>query len=322
MNRKLTFIALIALIALLVIGSASAGIFEFKGEGEDTVRIGYLPSDHDSALFVADAKGYFEDEELTVDLIKYDNGNELMKAIEDDEIDVGYVGVAPALYSIGNGGNSKIISSAQNEGSGLVVTESSGISSASDLEGKKIAMPGEGSIQELLLSYYLKDNGISSKDLKISTLKATAMNDALKEGSIDGAMTFQPYVTLAENSGSTILARSSDILPNHPCCVVVASDDFIKNHAEDAEKIVSIHKKATKFINDNIKNGKTSKVVELLPDDIVSDKELESTSLESFPFTSGMSSNFKSNVMTFQQLEVSMGAIKDPLSQNDIFWEA
>ena len=25
---------------------------EFKGEGEDTVRIGYLPTDHDAALFV------------------------------------------------------------------------------------------------------------------------------------------------------------------------------------------------------------------------------------------------------------------------------
>ena len=322
MNKKITFSIALVFIALLVIGSASAGIFEFKGEGEGTIRIGYLPSDHDAALFVADARGYFEKEDLTIDLIKYNNGNELMKAMESDEIDVGYVGVAPALYSIGNGGNSIIISSAQNEGSGLVVSADSQITSAADLAGKNIAIPGEGSIQELLLSYYLNENGISNKDLKIKNVKAPKMNEALANGEIAGAMTFQPYVTIAESNGNTLLASSSDILPNHPCCVVVASDNFIKDHEEDAEKVVSIHKKATKFINDNIKKGKTSKVVEFLPSDIVQDQELEVTSLESFPFTSGMSSNFKSNVMTFQQLEAAMGAIKNPLSQDQIFWEA
>ena len=322
MNKKIAFGIALVFIVLLAIGSASAGIFEFLGEGEGTIRIGYLPSDHDAALFVADAKGYFEKEDLTVDLIKYDNGNDLMKAMENDEIDIGYAGVAPALYSIGNGGNSKIISSAQNEGSGLVVSENSQISSASDLVGKKIAIPGEGSIQELLLSYYLKENGISNKDLKIKNYKAPQMNDALKNGEIAGAMTFQPYVTIAESNGNTLLANSSEILPNHPCCVVVASDKFIKDHPEDAEKIVSIHKKSTKFINDNIKKGKTNKVVSLLPKDIVQDEKLEETSLESFPFTSGMSSNFKSNVMTFQHLEAAMGAIKEPLPQDQVFWEA
>lgn len=309
-------------VALLLVGSVSAGIFEFKGEGEDTVRIGYLPTDHDAALFVADAKGYFEKEDLTVDLIKYNNGNELMKAMENGEIDVGYVGIAPALYHIGNGAKAKIISSAQNEGSGIVVSENSGISSVSDLSGKSIATPGEGTIQELLLSYYLKENGMKPSDLKISELKASSMSDSLKNGQIDGAVTFQPYVTIAESEGNTLLVNSSEILPNHPCCVVVATDKFIKDNEKSAEKIVSIHKQATQLINNDIKNGKTSEIVNLLPSDLVANKELEATSLESFPFTSGMSSNFKSNTATFQQLEVAMGAIKDPLSQDKLFWEA
>ena len=322
MNKKITITLALVFVALLVMGSASAGIFEFKSEGDDTVRIGYLPTDHDAALFVADAKGYFDKEGINADLIKYNNGNELMKAMEAGEIDVGYVGIAPALYSIGNGGDAKIISSAQNEGSGIVVNANSGISSAADLSGKKIATPGEGTIQELLLSYYLNENGISNKDLKISTLKVSSMNSALENGEIDGVITFQPYVTQAQSAGNTLLVDSSEILPNHPCCVVVASDDFIKNNPDEADKIVTIHKKATQLINKNIKNGKTSKIVKLLPDSIVVDKDLEVTSLESFPFTSGMSSNFKSNAMTFQKLESTMGAIKDPVSENEIFWEA
>lgn len=322
MNKKNIFFIVLAFIALMMIGSASAGIFDFLGGGSDTIRIGYIPSDHDAALYVADAKGYFEDEGLKVDLIKFNNGNELMKAMDNDEIDVGYVGVAAALYSIGNGGSSKIISSAQNEGSGIVVSEDSGISQASDLKNKSIAVSGKGSLQELLLLNYLKNNGLSLKDLNTSYFSAPSVNTALKNSKIDGAVTFQPYVSMAESNGSVALANSSEIMPNHPCCVVVASGKFIKDHNDVVEKVVSIHKKATDFINDNIAQGKTSDIVDLLPNEIVSNRDLEVNSLESFPFTADKGSNFKSNVLTLQQLESDIGAIKYPVSEDQIFWEA
>ena len=58
MNKKITFVLVLALAVFLVMGSASAGLFDFLGGSSgDTVKIGYLPSDHDAALFVADAQG-------------------------------------------------------------------------------------------------------------------------------------------------------------------------------------------------------------------------------------------------------------------------
>lgn len=322
MNKKILSIIALAFITLLIVSTANAAIFEFKEDTANTVKIGYLPSDHDAALFVADAKGYFDKKNVPVDLVKYNNGNELMKGMKTGEIDVGYVGIAPALYHMNNGVDAKIISSAQNEGSGIVVNTESGISSVKDLQGKTIATPGEGTIQELLLSYYLHDNGISSNDVNIKTVTVGEMGDKLQNGEIDGAVTFQPYVTITESQGNEVLATSTNILPNHPCCVVVASDNFTTQHPHQAKKIVSIHKKATKYINNHIADGKTSEIVDLLPDEIVSDDSLEASSLESFPFKYGLSSNFKSNVVTFQDLEATMGAIENPLPQEDLFWEA
>ena len=43
MNKKITFVLVLALAAFLVMGSASAGLFDFLGGGDDTVKIGYLP---------------------------------------------------------------------------------------------------------------------------------------------------------------------------------------------------------------------------------------------------------------------------------------
>ena len=74
MNKKITFILVLALAACLVMGSASAGIFDFLGGGDDTVKIGYLPSDHDAALFVADAQGLYNDSNITTELVQFNNG--------------------------------------------------------------------------------------------------------------------------------------------------------------------------------------------------------------------------------------------------------
>ena len=323
MNKKITFVLVLALAAFLVMGSASAGLFDFLGGGDNTVKIGYLPSDHDAALFVADAQGKFAEKNITTELVQFNNGGDLMTAMASGEVDVGYVGIAPVLSSVEKGVPVKVISSAQTEGSGIVVTKDSGITSAADLKGKSIATPGEASIQYVLLTYYLDQNGLSTDDLNISAMKVPSMNDALKTKQIDGIITFQPYVSIAANSSdNVVLADSLTILPNHPCCVVVASDDFIKNHEDTVKDIIAIHENATKFINDNIKAGNSSAVVELLPEDIVSDADLEVKSLESFPFISGLDDDFKADVDAFQKLEVDIGILKNVIPHNKLFWEA
>ena len=323
MNKKITFVLVLALAAFLVMGAASAGLFDFLGGGDNTVKIGYLPSDHDAALFVADAQGKYAEKNITTKLVQFNNGGDLMTAMASGEVDVGYVGIAPVLSSVAKGVPVKVISSAQTEGSGIVVTNESGITSAADLKGKSIATPGEASIQYVLLSYYLKQNNLSTKDLNVSAMKVPSMNDALKTKQIDGIITFQPYVSIAANSSeNVVLENSSGILPNHPCCVVVASDDFIKNHNDTVKDIIAIHANATKFINDSVKNGNASEVVKLLPKDIVSNADLEAKSLESFPFISGLDNSFKADVDAFQKLEVDIGILNKTVDQKDLYWEA
>jgi NitT/TauT family transport system substrate-binding protein len=154
-------------------------------------------------------------------------------------------------------------------------------------------------------------------------MKVPSINDALKTGNLPAAVTFQPYVSLgvADNSIDE-LVDSSEILPKHPCCVVVASDDFIKNNENTTKDIIAIHKEATTFINKNIKDGKTSEVVKLLPKDIVADEDAEAKSLESFPFIFGLDDSYKTSVDTFQQMEVDLGILNQTISHEDLYWEA
>ncbi|MDO5859671.1 ABC transporter substrate-binding protein [Methanobrevibacter sp.] len=303
------------MIAVIVI--AVVAVFFMMGGGSDTVTIGYLPSDHDAALFVADAQGKFQENGINTKLVQFNNGGDLMTAMASGEVDVGYVGITPVLSSIEKGVPVKVISAAQTEGSGIVVAKNSDISSVYDLEGKKVATPGEASIQHMLLTYYLDQNGMDINDVKVSAMKVPSMNDALKTNKIDAMITFEPYVSIAEQNGAEVLVDSSEILPNHPCCVVVASDDFIKNHENETKTILEIHKNATEFINNN-----TDEAAGLLPSDIVSDVEVEKKALAGFPLISGLDDDYKQDVMDFMNLEVDLGVLKKPISEDKIFWES
>ncbi|WP_292885397.1 ABC transporter substrate-binding protein [Methanobrevibacter sp. UBA212] len=325
MNKKITFVLVLALAVFLVMGSASAGLFDFLGGGDsgNTVKIGYLPSDHDAALFVADAQGLYKNKGINTELVQFNNGGDLMTAMASGDVDVGYVGIAPVLSSVSSGVPVKVISAAQIEGSGIVVSKNANINNAHDLAGKTVATPGEASIQHVLLSAYLKANGMSLNDINESAMKVPSINDALKTGNLPAAITFQPYVSLGESDANIdVLANSSEIMPNHPCCVVVASDDFIKNHENTTKDIVAIHKEATDFINKNIKDGKTGEVVKLLPKDIVANEDAEAKSLESFPFISGLDDAYKTDVDAFQQAEVGLGILNKTISHEDLYWEA
>ena len=325
MNKKITFVLVLALAVFLVMGSASAGLFDFLGGGDsgNTVKIGYLPSDHDAALFVADAQGLYKNKGINTELVQFNNGGDLMTAMASGDVDVGYVGITPVLSSVSSGVPVKVISAAQIEGSGIIVSKDSNINAAKDLAGKTVATPGEASIQHVLLSAYLKANGMSLDDINESAMKVPSINDAIKTGNLPAAITFQPYVSLGEaDANIDILANSSEIMPNHPCCVVVASDDFIKNHENTTKDIVAIHKEATDFINKNIKDNKTGDVVKLLPKDIVANEDAEAKSLESFPFISGLDNTYKADVDTFQQAEVGLGILNKTISHEDLYWEA
>ena len=81
-----------------------------------------------------------------------------------------------------------------------------------------------------LLKYDLKKNGLSTSDIESPTMKVSSMNDALKTDGIDAMLTYEPYVTISkEINNQTLVENSADILPDHPCCVVIMNEKFLSN---------------------------------------------------------------------------------------------
>jgi ABC-type nitrate/sulfonate/bicarbonate transport system substrate-binding protein len=68
----------------------------------------------------------------------------------------------------------------------------------------------------------------------------------LTTGQIDGYVAWQPYLALAEKSDiGRVVALSSDFPPdgawhNHPCCVLVASNDILQNYPDMAMAVSAV----------------------------------------------------------------------------------
>ena len=311
MDKKIWIIA-----AVIVIIAIVAGYFYTHGD-DGTITIGYQPSDHDAALFVAEAQEKYKNQGLNVKTVQFNNGGDMLTAMASGEVDVGYLGLTPALSGIANNANIKIVSGAQLEGSAILVSDKSGISSVADLKGKNVGTLGEASIQHFLLSYALNESGLSINDVHESGMKSAEMVTALRDNKIDAIFVPEPFVTtVVENGYGKVLEDSGDIISEHPCCVIVASDNFINKHPDDVKKIVEINTEATKFIQSN-----SSEAVKLLPSDIVSNASIEEVSLKGLEFVSGLSDSYKKSVLDFMHKEVELGVLKQNLTEEQIFYD-
>jgi NitT/TauT family transport system substrate-binding protein len=146
---------------------------------DDPVRIGFLKSDiHQLAQWVAQnttvgggAKSLFETYGVNVVNASavggYASGPEEMDKFAAGEVDIGYLGCAPAIQKHLNAQvHTVIVAQANSEGSAIVVEADAGIESIDDLQNKTLAVPSTGTIQFVLLKRAVNDEGL---ELKLKT---------------------------------------------------------------------------------------------------------------------------------------------------------
>jgi NitT/TauT family transport system substrate-binding protein len=219
------------------------------------VRIAYLRSDiHQLPCWVALDKGFFEKEGVKVEVAGIFNaGPELMSGFVAGDLDMGYVGVAPATTAVANK-TAKVIALAQvnTEGSSIVVRRDGKIMTVPELTGKSAAIPGHATVQDSLFRKALLKFNVQPEQVKIMVLKPPEMIEALRTDQIDAFIAWEPYPARAFTAGvGKVLAASRDIWKDHPCCVLVADERFLEKDLEKARGVVRGHVRAIDFIRQN-----------------------------------------------------------------------
>lgn len=255
-SKKIGYILIIliilqSLLAVLIAGCARPAASK--------VRIGYLLGDiHHLPFFVAVEKGFYTAEGLDIEVVgPFDAGPAEMDAMAAMQLDIGYVGAAPVITAAARRVPLTIISGVNLEGSALVAQKS--IALVEGLKGKKIATPAPGSIQYVMVGMMLAQSSMNYRDVDIfpGTIKAPDMALNLQTGKIDAYCIWEPFVSRSVVAGTGhILKESKDVWPDHPCCVVVTRNDFLKNNPRLVQSVLAAHQKAVKFTVDNPEESK------------------------------------------------------------------
>ncbi|WP_414469048.1 ABC transporter substrate-binding protein [Methanobacterium sp. ACI-7] len=301
------------IIVIITIILAGVGTYNYYSTINKTVTIGYLPSDHHAALFVANFQGMYEKEDIRVQLVPFRAGPEIIKALEEGEIDVGYCGISPVITAIDNGKPIKIVAAVNQEGSGIVAN--SNIKTINDLKSKRVAIPQKGSVQDILLKDTLKSNNISLSDVQIIESEVPYMPKSLLFNKFDAFVAWEPYPSAAQiDENETILAYSEELWEDHPCCVIITTDDYAKSSTNKLNKILSVHREATNYINSH-----KNETVLIISKKLGTEIEVEEESLKHVEFVSDLSDNFVNNVFKIVEIQKQLEYTKNNITKEQLF---
>lgn len=246
-----------AIVVTVVVLSSLAVVALWYPTTVPDVRIGYLSQDlHQLALRVAVVNGWFEEAGLNVELLQYQNGAYEMDGFLAGQLDMGYLGAAPALVkSVNQGIGVTVLAAANSEGSSLEVLKSEydagHVTNITDLVGKTIYHPGPSTVQNFLLRLALNQSGMSIEDVTLQVARVQDMADLLTPEA-PAYIAWEPHPSLSAYEQRTVpLMLSGEIWSQHPCCVVAAENNFLADNPEIVQTVVDIHVRAQDWILDN-----------------------------------------------------------------------
>jgi NitT/TauT family transport system substrate-binding protein len=210
---------MIVLAALLATGCASS-VARAKGSSA-VLRLGIFPNLTHAPGLIAIADGTFTKDlaPTKLEVKAFNSGSEASTALLAGAIDATYIGPGPTVKLFIKSGHVAVVSGVAEGGASFIVRKGSGIASANDLAGKKIADPGIGNTQDVALRTWLHGHGLKAKDeggsVTVVPLESNSQSLQLfQTNQIDGAWLPEPYVSLLTSKGlATVFVDERTLWP-------------------------------------------------------------------------------------------------------------
>lgn len=294
-------------IVFFILNLTACGINKEKvpqTANEPKIMFGEQKSSHAAPLVVAEAKGFFKDEGLNVEVKWFPSGGgpQINEGLASKSLDTAHMGTVPALLATSRMPVS-IISGTLVGGHGLITRPD--VQSIKELRGKRLAMPKRGSLQDFYLRSILLKNGLDpEKDVSISEVPADATIAVIKQGSIDAAMVSDIIAIKAKKeNGLKVLVWAGDEFPEYVSEVLVIRDEILNKQPAIAQKILKAYIRAIDFVNKN-----PQETAKLLAPAIGISEDIAFESVKNIPWTAKIE---PITVEEFAQKMVQMGYIEN-----------
>lgn len=180
------------LIFIIIISISCKDNFVNTKKGYDRIRVGYMADfSGSSSVAIAQEKGFFEEEGLNVELIKFLDGPSEIAAMDAGSIQFAYIGHGAHSLAI-QGQANVLFPNALSKSEQIIVGKWSGINSISDFKGKTVATTF-GTSMEILLDLALKTSYINREDLNVVDMDIVDIVSSMVNKQVDAVSIQAPY---------------------------------------------------------------------------------------------------------------------------------
>jgi NitT/TauT family transport system substrate-binding protein len=224
---------------------------------KNELNIGHLSTAYHTNWILIGNDDLENDLNLKVNWSLFGTGPLMVEAFKEGKLDIGYMGLPPAIIGIDKGVPIKCVAGGHVEGTIMIGKKNhKSITELNDdiyktlvqFKGRTIGTPSVGSIHDAILNFYLEQYNLKD-DIKVKNYKqAVDMENGLLEGGVGTPALAVFAKTILD---SHLIIPANYLLANNPSYGIFFHEDIIENYPELVLKFLHHHKKASYMLRDS-----------------------------------------------------------------------
>lgn len=206
---------------------------------EITVKAGFAMGMTGIANQFALANGWYKDAGIEIDELNVANP---VSAFASGDVDIADGDPGTYVPAIVNNVPIKIISNMWRSRGAYWIIASPKIKTWADLKGKKFGTAQATGGMKMTALEVLSKNGISGSNVQqIANGSYQTAYATLTSGNVDATIIHQPYATIAQKAGYTVLGKTWEYMPKYNTGVLVASQKLIDGQPDTVRRVLEVY---------------------------------------------------------------------------------
>ncbi len=293
---------------------------------KNKLRIGHLSTAYHANFVLMGEKDLKIDFNKEIKWKLYGTGPAMVNAFQNKKLDIGYMGLPPAIIGIDKEVPIKCVAGGHVEGTIMIATRkyktlaqlNNNISDTlSQFKGYTIGVPSKGSIHDVILNFYLKKcnllDEIEVKHYKQAEFIATDM----QQGALEGGVGTPALAVFASTILDSHLIIPPEVLwENNPSYGIFFHKDVIENEPEIVLKFLERNKIASLMLRES--PNKAAKII-ATTFEILTEKYVSAVLKISPKYCIALPESYINSTIEFVKTLRDLGYIKKDLKIDDIF---